>query len=309
MRIIPLLAVGAILALAFTPIRGDDVYVYDYATFTINKVALDGTVSPAFQNVAIPHTTVDLTIGPDGTIFTLGSEYFNFNHHDFAGKIAPDGTGTSFYANATGGGVLTIANDLFGNAVFRIRPTSFSPYDVFERWDAGTHTVAEFGYKPTHTGTDFSADSKFDGSGNFYSLAFGGITKTTPGGVSSGVYHDPDNGLAQNLAVDLDGNVYADIMLPYGAGRNLYKIGQDGSKSLLAEGVFGSLATDTAGNIFVDQAGTLMEVTPSGVVNTLATGVPGKVLTIVPEPSNCLLLMMSSALIFGRFRPSRKFLR
>jgi hypothetical protein len=92
------------------------------------------------------------------------------------------------------------------------------------------------------------------------------------GGGKSQVRSQRAAGPATNLAAHLADNLYADMTMSSVPG--ICKLAQDGTETLIAPGVFGSMAAEMAGDIFVNQGGNLQEITLGCAVPTIATGCP-----------------------------------
>lgn len=294
---------SAALSVALLPLHADNIYVVDTANSAVLQVTPGGVVSTFLQDAVNLKSVSDVTFGPDGSLFAYVEDSSSFR--SFVSWYKPNATWSGIYgAESPGVGGLGIASDPFGNVVIRRRQFQAGLNDVFLRWDAGTQTLSPFGGTAIHDSENTS--STMDAAGNFYYDMASLIRKISPAGVTTGITSPADNTPIRNLAADLSSNLYADMTVS--SVRGIYRVDQNGDPTLIAPGVFGYMAVGASGDIFVNQAGTLLEVTPGGVVTPIASGLPNApIAAIVPEPISGVLLGMGAALVLsGTRRRGRK---
>ncbi len=265
MRLVNWFGFAALFVLSAPCLCGDTLYVTNYISKTVEKVASDGSVS----------TFANLTQGPSGLAFDPAGNLF-VNSNGAILRYSSSGFG-SFFADSNSSYAAGIAFDGSGN--------------LFAATSLGS-TVEKFTPDGTHTifassGLNEPYAVAFDGAGNLFVSndgdytggVNGTIVKFSPDGTPSVFatgFHDPEG-----LAFDANGNLYVAETLPGTYTGIIEKVTPDGTRSVFVN--FGAdidpvgLAFDRKGNLYaaVTNQGNntyfVEKITPDGTASLFAT--------------------------------------
>jgi len=285
-RIVSAVAITAIPSSA----QGQNLFVSSYFNGTILEITQSGAQSTFASGLSNPE---GIAFNNAGDLFVAEFGAANGNYGSII-KITPGGVQSTFASGLNSPVALAFSStgDLFVD--------SYSSGNIVKITPGGVQSTFA-------SGLFHPQGMAFDSMGDLFVASGGSIIKFTPTGAWSSIA----SGLQFPYGVAI--NSANDVFTADDAALTLNKFTPSGASSTVGSrlfNVYNCLVIDSADNIFAGQWGTgggfdgsIVEITPSGVQSTFASGLysPTALAFEVPEPSVLgLMAVAASALLLRR---------
>jgi sugar lactone lactonase YvrE len=260
---------GAVLLMSSSA-WAQDLFVSDFINGNIYRITPKGEISVFASGMDYPY---GIAFNHAGDLFVANSA-LDAGTEGYIGKINPDGTPHTFYANLDPKAVAV-------NSAGHVFEADYHSGIIYEYTPDGRQSTFATGFWAplslafNRAGHLFVGDGYGNGNGRVSEIMPNGTIKWIASGLS---YPSIAFDRADNLFVSNQGNGY------------IYKYTHNGEQHLFAtvggaNGGNNGLAFDRAGNLFVETpSGPIIEITPSGEQRTFAT-VPGNPAGLAFEPA------------------------